>query len=476
MPDSPALPPGLLDSLSALLGPRGLLTAPEDLAPHLSDWRALYQGATPCVLRPADTSELAAAVKLCAAAGVPLVPQGGNTSMVGGAVPDEGGRQVVVSLTRLNRIRAIDPVDMTMTAEAGVVLKTAQLAAQEAGCLFPLSLGAEGTATIGGVLSTNAGGNTTVRYGNARELMLGIEAVLPDGQVWNGLRRLRKDNTGYALRHLFVGAEGTLGFITAAVLRMYPRPRDTALALCAVADEDAALGLFRRFRDRDDSAVRAFEYMSGTGVDFCVKHIEGIAPPLSDRAAHYVLVDLASPRPDGGLREMAESVLFEAMQEGLVLDAVLAESEAQAQKLWRIREEHPEAQKREGASVKNDVSVPVSKVPEMIRRCSAALVDLIPGSRPVPFGHIGDGNIHMNLEQPVGMDPAAFLARSHDIMDCVNAIVRDLDGSFSAEHGIGRLKTDMMEDWRGGAEIDAMRRIKAAFDPKGLMNPGKVFP
>jgi FAD/FMN-containing dehydrogenase len=478
MPDPlpPGAPPGLLDALSSLLGPRGMLTAAADLAPHLADWRALYRGRTPCVLRPADTAELAAAVRLCAAAGVALVPQGGNTSMVGGAVPDEGGRQIVVSLARLNRIRALDPVDMTMTAEAGVVLRTAQLAAQEAGCLFPLSLGAEGTATIGGVLSTNAGGNTTVRYGNARELMLGLEAVLPDGQVWNGLRRLRKDNTGYALRHLLVGAEGTLGFITAAVLRLFPPPRDSALALCAVADEDAALGLFRRFRDRDESAVRAFEYMSGTGVDFCIRHIEGITLPLAARADHHVLVDLASPRPDAGLRDMAEAVLFEAMQAGLVLDAALAESAAQAQKLWRIREEHPEAQKREGASVKNDVSVPVSKVPELIRRCSAALRDLIPGSRPVPFGHIGDGNIHMNLEQPEGMDPADFLAQSHAIMACVNAVVRDLDGSFSAEHGVGRLKTDMMPDWRGGAELDAMRRIKAAFDPQGLMNPGKVFP
>ncbi|WP_439550932.1 FAD-binding oxidoreductase [Falsiroseomonas sp.] len=475
MPDAPT-PAGLLDRLHALLGPRGLLTDPADIAPHLSDWRALYQGRALAVARPADTAEVAAVVRLAHETGTPITVQGGNTSMVGGAVPDESGRHLVLSLTRLNRIRDCDPVDMTMTAEAGVVLKTAQNAAQDAGCLFPLSLGAEGTATIGGVLSTNAGGNTTVRYGNARDLMLGLEVVLPDGQVWNGLRRLRKDNTGYALRHLFVGAEGTLGIVTAAVLRMFPRPRDTALALCAVADEDAALGLFRRFRDRDDSAVRAFEYMSGTGVDFCVRHIEGIAQPLSDRAAHYVLVDLASPRPDAGLRDMAEAVLAEAMEEGIVLDAVLAESEAQAQKLWRIREEHPEAQKREGASVKNDVSVPVSKVPEMIRRCSAALVELIPGSRPVPFGHIGDGNIHMNLEQPPGMDPAAFLARSHDIMDCVNAIVRDLDGSFSAEHGIGRLKTDMMEEWRGGAELDAMRRIKAALDPAGLMNPGKVLP
>jgi FAD/FMN-containing dehydrogenase len=475
MPDT-HLPPGLLDRLSALLGPRGLLTEPGDIAPHLSDWRNLYRGASPAVARPATTEEVAAVVRLCAETGTPLVPQGGNTSMVGGAIPDESGRHLVLSLSRLNRIRAIDTLDMTMTVEAGLVLKAAQDAAAEAGCLFPLSLGAEGTATIGGVLSTNAGGNTTVRYGNARELMLGIEAVLPDGSVWNGLRRLRKDNTGYALRHLLVGAEGTLGVITAAVLRLFPQARDTALAFIAVADEDAALALFRRFRDRDEGAVRAFEYMSGTGVDLAVKHIEGVTLPVAEPAGHYVLVDLASPRADAGLRGMAEEVFAEALEAGEATDGVIAESDAQARKLWRIREEHPEAQKREGASVKNDVSVPVSKVPEMIRRCSAALRELIPGSRPVPFGHIGDGNIHMNLEQPEGMDPAAFLARSHDIMDCVNAIVREMDGSFSAEHGIGRLKTDMMEAWRGGAELSAMQAIKAALDPKGIMNPGKVLP
>ena len=475
MPDSPPQP-GLLDRLAAILGPRGLLTDPNDIAPHLADWRALYRGASLAVARPASTEEVAAVVRLCAETRTPIVPQGGNTSMVGGATPDESGRSIVLSLSRMNRIRAVDTLDMTMTAEAGLVLKAAQDAAAEAGCLFPLSLGAEGTATIGGVLSTNAGGNTTVRYGNARELMLGLEAVLPDGSIWNGLRRLRKDNTGYALRHLLVGAEGTLGIVTAAVLRLFPRPHDAAVAFCAVADEDAALALFRRFSDRDESAVRAFEYMSGTGVDLAARHIEGVTLPLAERADHYVLVDLASPRPDAGLRGLAESVLEAAFEAGEVLDATIADSEAAAHKLWRIREEHPEAQKREGASVKNDVSVPVSKVPEMIRRCSAALVDLIPGSRPVPFGHIGDGNIHMNLEQPPGMDEAAFLARSHDIMDCVNAIVREMDGSFSAEHGIGRLKTDMMEEWRGGAELGAMRAIKAALDPLGIMNPGKVLP
>ncbi len=466
----------LLTQLSALLGPRGLLTDAASLEPHLADWRALYRGATPCVVRPGSTAELAAAVKLCAAAGVALVPQGGNTSMVGGATPDETGRQIVVSLARLNRVRDIDPMDMTMTCEAGVILKAAQDAAAAANCLFPLSLGAEGSATIGGVLSTNAGGNTTVRYGNARELMLGLEVVLPDGQVWNGLRRLRKDNTGYALRHLFVGAEGTLGFITAAVLRLFPRARESAVAFCAVRDEDAALSLFRRFRDRDETAVRAFEYLSGEGVGFALKHIEGCTNPLEGRHDHYVLVDLASSRPEAGLRGLLEAVLETAMEAGEVLDAAIAESAAQQAKIWRIREEHPEAQKREGASVKNDVSVPVSKVPELIRRSSEACRRLIPGVRPVPFGHLGDGNIHMNLEQPVGMDPAAFLARSHDIMDTVNEVVRDLGGSFSAEHGIGRLKTDMMEDWRGGAELALMQAIKAAVDPRGMMNPGKVLP
>ncbi|MBP0443235.1 FAD-binding oxidoreductase [Roseomonas sp. SSH11] len=477
-PPRPAtpLPATLMAALQSILGPRGIVTDPSDLEPHLSDWRGLYHGASPAMLRPASTGELSAALKLLYEAGIPVVPQGGNTSMVGGAMPDESGRQVILSLSRMNRIRDIDPVDMTMVAEAGVVLKTAQDAAAGAGCLFPLSLGAEGTATIGGVLSTNAGGNTTVRYGNARELMLGLEIVLPDGGVINGLRRLRKDNTGYALRHLMVGAEGTLGIVTAAVLRLFPRPRSEAIALCAVESEEAALSLFRRFRDRDEGAVRAFEYMSGNGMDMVMRHIDGAALPLSERADHYVLVDLASSRPDADLRGLMEVVLEEALEAGEVLDAALAESEAQRHAIWRLREEHPEAQKKEGASVKNDVSVPVSKVPEMIRRCSAALMELIPGSRPVPFGHMGDGNIHMNLEQPEGMDPAAFLARSHDIMDCVNAIVRELDGSFSAEHGVGRLKPDMLAEWRGGAELDAMRRIKAALDPKGLLNPGKVLP
>jgi FAD/FMN-containing dehydrogenase len=479
----------LLDAIRAVVGARGLLTDPAETAAYTQDWRRLYQGRTQAVIRPADTAELAEVVRLCAAARAPIVPQGGNTSMVGGATPDADGSQFVLSLARLNRVRAIDAVDLTMTIEAGVTLKAAQTAAAGENCLLPLSISAEGSAQIGGVLATNAGGNNTVRYGNARDLVLGLEVVLPDGQIWNGLRRLRKDNTGYCLRQLFVGSEGTLGVITAAVLKLVPRPREVAVALCAVASPEAALALFTRFQAHDPAAIQAFEFMSGIGVGFVLKHIPGATlplrqpglplsqpGPLAQPGAHYVLVELATPRPNAGLRAMLEEVLEQALTDALVLDAVIAESEAQRDAIWRLREEHSEAQKREGASVKNDVSVPVSRVPEFIRRATAACEALMPGIRAAPFGHLGDGNIHFNLEQPTDADPAWFLAQDHAIMDTVNNVVRALDGSFSAEHGIGRLKPYMMPDWRGGAELATMRRIKQALDPLGIMNPGKVLP
>jgi FAD/FMN-containing dehydrogenase len=496
----------LLGAIRAVVGTRGLLTDPADTAAYCEDWRRLYRGRTPAVVRPADTAELAAVVRLCAAARAALVPQGGNTSMVGGATPDADGSQLVLSLARLNRVRAIDPVDLTMTIEAGVTLKAAQTAAADAGCLLPLSISSEGSAQIGGVLATNAGGNNTVRYGNARDLVLGLEVVLPDGTIWNGLRRLRKDNTGYCLRQLFVGSEGTLGVITAAVLKLAPRPREVAVALCAVDSPEAALALFTRFQAHDPGAVQAFEIMSAVGTAFVLKHIPGAVLPLSQPGPlsqlgplnqpgalgrpgapsqpgalgrpgeYYVLVELATPRPNAGLRAMLEEVLEQALTDALILDATIAESEAQRAAIWRLREEHSEAQKREGASVKNDVSVPVSKVPEFIRRATEACEQLLPGIRAVPFGHMGDGNIHFNLEQPVGADPAWFLAQDHAIMDAVNEVVRALDGSFSAEHGIGRLKPYMMPDWRGGAELAIMHRIKHTLDPLGIMNPGKVLP
>jgi FAD/FMN-containing dehydrogenase len=471
MPDTNIASP-LLDALSALLGPRGLLT--DDIAHYGDDWRLLYHQPPLAVTRPANAAELAEVVKLCTAHGVAMVPQGGNTSMVGGGVP-AGQGQVVLSISRMNQIRSIDPVDLTMTIEAGVTLKAAQMAAAEAGCLLPLSISSEGTAQIGGILATNAGGNNTLRFGNARDMVLGLEAVMPDGQIWHGLRRLRKDNTGYCLRQLLVGSEGTLGIITAAVLKLAPAAREREVALCALPSVEAVLALFNRLQRSDPAALYAFEYMGGIGMELVMKHIPGAKLPVQP-AAHYCLVELATPREQAGLRVMLERELEHAFEDGTVLDATIAESEAQRLALWKLREEHPEAQKREGASVKNDVSVPVSRVPELLERGQKALAALIPGVRCVAFGHIGDGNIHFNFEQPEDMDGAAFLDQSHAIMDAIADVVRDLDGSFSAEHGVGQLKPYMMESWRGGAELDTMQKIKAALDPAGLMNPGKVLP
>jgi len=481
MPDIAALPTStpttsLLDAIRTIVGDRGILTDTSDTAPYAEDWRRLYQGRTAAVIRPGTTAELAAVVALCAASGTPIVPQGGNTSMVGGAVPNADGSELVLSTSRLNRIRDLDPADMTLTIESGVTLKAAQLAAAEQGCLLPLSISSEGTAQIGGVLAVNAGGNNTVRYGNARDLVLGLEVVLPDGAIWNGLRRLRKDNTGYCLRQLFVGSEGTLGIITAAVLKLAPQPKEIAVALCGVESPEEALRLFTRFQAHDAASISAFELMSGLGMSFVLKHIPGATMPLATPASFYVLVELASPRPGAGLRGMLEHILEQSLEDEIILDAAIAESDAQRAAIWRLREEHSEAQKREGASVKNDVSVPVSKVPAFIRKATAACEALMQGVRVVPFGHMGDGNIHFNLEQPIGSDAARFLAQDHAIMDAVNEIVREYDGSFSAEHGIGKLKPYMMPDWRGGAELALMQRIKAAIDPAGIMNPGKVLP
>jgi FAD/FMN-containing dehydrogenase len=466
----------LIDRLRQRLGPSGILTDPADTDPYCEDWRRLYHGRTPAVLRPANTQEVADSVRLCAEHRAPIVPQGGNTSMVGGAAVSEDGSQIILSLSRMNKVRAIDTLDMTMAIEAGVTLKAAQLAAEEADCLLPLSISSEGSAQIGGVLATNAGGNNTVRYGNARDLVLGLEVVMPDGQLWNGMRRLHKDNTGYCLRQLFVGSEGTLGIITAAVLKLFPRPREVEVALCAVASPEAALQLFQAVQHHDAAAIQAFEYMSGAGMALVERFIPDAKPPLAAPAAHYVLLELATPRQGAGLRGALEELLGVAMEEGIVTDVVIAESGAQRAAIWKLREEHSEAQKRAGASVKNDVSVPVSRVPELIRRATIACERLVPGIRCVPFGHLGDGNIHFNLVQPESVDGTAFMARDHELMDAVNDIVRDLDGSFSAEHGIGRLKPYMMPDWRGGAELDLMRRIKAALDPAGLLNPGKMLP
>ncbi|HTR17022.1 MAG TPA: FAD-binding oxidoreductase [Acetobacteraceae bacterium] len=465
----------LIPHLRTLLGQRGFLTGAE-AEPYCEDWRRLAHGRTPAVLRPADTAEVAEIMRLCTAHRVPVVPQGGNTSMVVGATPDASGTELVLSLERLRQVRAIDPLDMTMTVEAGLTLAAAREAAAASGCMFPLTIASEGSAQIGGVLATNAGGNNTVRYGNARDLVLGVEVVLADGSVINALRKLRKDNTGYCLRQLFVGSEGTLGIITAAVLKLVPQPRAREVAFCAVSGPEAALELFSRLQRHDAASLQAFEYVSGPGIALVLRHIPGATLPLSVSSPAYVLIEVATSREDATLRDALESVLAQALEEDLVQDAVIAENEAQRIAIWRLREEHSEAQKREGASVKNDVSVPVSRTPALIARASEVCARLVPGIRPVPFGHMGDGNIHFNLLQPVDADPAAFLARQEELMEAVAEVVHELEGSFSAEHGVGKLKTGLMPSWRGGAELETMRRIKQALDPLGLFNPGTMLP
>jgi len=453
-------------------GPAGLVD-PHEMAAYSTDWRGLLHGCPRAVVRPADTAHVAAIVRVCAAFGVSIVPQGGHTSLVAGATPDATGTQIVLSLSRMTRIRAIDAEDMTLTAEAGVPWAAAQQAAAGAGCLLPLSISSEGSAQVGGILSANAGGNTTIRYGNARDLVLGLEAVLPDGTIWHGLRALRKDNTGYNLRNLLVGAEGTLGVITAAVLRLAPALKQRATALCALPSAEAATALFRRVRAEDGAALQAFEYISGLGMELVAQHIHGARVPF--RAAHYALIELGAA---GGpaLRPMLEQVLVLALEDGLVTDAVLADSEAHRLALWQLREEQAEAQRRDGANIKHDVSVAPGRVPALIAGADAACAALMPGMRTAPFGHIGDGNVHFNVLAPPGMDGDAFLAQSAAIGDAINAVVQQLDGSFSAEHGVGRLKRSLMSSWRGGPELEMMRRIKAALDPAGLMNPGVMLP
>ena len=468
---------GLHSALTSLVGEKGCLFDPEDTAAYCEDWRQIYHGQTPAVVRPASTAEVASVVRFCAERRIAIVPQGGNTGMMGGATPSAAGAEIVLSLSRMNKIRELDVVDLTMTVEAGVALKTAQDAAAAENCMLPLSMGSEGTAQIGGVISTNAGGNNTVRYGNARELVLGLEVVLPDGRIWNGLRRLRKDNTGYCLRQLFVGAEGTLGVVTAAVLKLVPRPHDIALAFCSVPSAQAALGpsgLVPAASCRLDSGIRIQRLRDCP--DLVCKHFPDTRLPVS-RADHYVLVELADASSDSGLREQTGRPAEPGhglrhcarCRSGRKLQPNVAA-------LWQMRENFSEAQKRESAIIKNDVSVPVSKTPEFIAQATEACARKFPDIRIMAYGHLGDGNIHFHLFPAVGAGNAEFMKLDHAIMDTVNEVVRRFDGSFSAEHGVGQLKAYMMEKWRGGVELDTMRQIKHALDPLGIMNPGKVLP
>ncbi|CAA7618520.1 FAD/FMN-containing dehydrogenase [Candidatus Terasakiella magnetica] len=465
----------LRDRLAAIVGPGNVITTATDLAPYLKEERGLFHGAARCAVRPATTAEVAEVVRLCAETSIPMVPQGGNTGLCGGGVPSEDGRAVVISTERLTRIRKIDPIDFTLIAEAGCVLASLQAAAAEVGCLFPLSLGAEGSCRIGGNISTNAGGTNVLRYGTTRDLVLGLEVVLPDGQIWHGLKALRKDNTGYDLRHLFIGAEGTLGIVTAAVLKLFPAPHERQTALIALPHLDAALGVFARARRASGDCVTACELIPRIGLNLGLRHIAGIRDPFAVPHPWYLLLELSSSRTDS-LRGTLEDVLAEAMAEDLAADAILAESGEQRQSLWRIREAIPEAQKREGGSIKHDVAVATSLVPEMIKRCTQAVEAALPGVRVVAFGHLGDGNTHFNLTQPKDCDTQAFLDQWGRMNRIVHDIVTDMGGSISAEHGIGRLKVDELAHYKPSLDIDLMRRIKRAFDPQGLMNPGKVVP
>lgn len=466
----------LKHSLEPLLGPGAILDSAEEMAPYLADQRGRYNDARAAfVVRPSTSEQVAGCVGLASEFGVAIVPQGGNTGLVGGSIPGATGEEILLSLSRLNRIRALDALNDTITVEAGCILKDIQEAAAEADRLFPLSLGAEGSCQIGGNISTNAGGVHVIRYGSMRELVLGLEVVLPDGRIWDGLRALRKDNTGYDLKQLFIGAEGTLGIITAAVLKLFPRPRQRVVAFAAVRDPQSALDLLALVRADCGEAVSAVEFLPRIGMDMCLRHVPGTVDPLAEPHDWYLLIELQAATLAGGLREGLESALAAAYEQGLVPDATIAESEAQAESFWRLREAVVEAQKQEGGSIKHDVAVPVSAVPAFLERAGTKVREMVPGIRPVPFGHLGDGNIHFNLSQPEDAEREAFLARWDEVNAAVHAIVRELGGSISAEHGLGRLRKAENMASKPAVEIELMRRLKHLLDPQGLMNPGKVI-
>ncbi len=471
-PPTPAISPDLLARFIALVGDRYAVTDPEEQEKYLVEGRNLYRGTSPLILRPGAVKEVAAILKLANDTGTPIVPQGGNTGLVGGQIPRGG--EIVLSLGRLDRIREVDAASNTMTVEAGVVLMKAQAAAAQADRLFPLSLAAEGSCTIGGNLSTNAGGTGALAYGVARDLVLGLEVVLADGRVLNVLNKLKKDNTGYDLRNLFIGAEGTLGIITAAVVKLFPRPRSVETAFVGVPSPRAALDLLNLVQERTGGATTSFELMKRLAIEMAVKHGPGCRDPLTGTHPWYVLLEVSSSEREG-LRAALESALAAGAEAGLVNDATIAASLDQRQSFWRLRELLPEAQKPEGASIKHDVSVPLAHVHDFLAEADAAVEALIPGSRPVPFGHLGDGNMHYNVTQPVGADRDAYLARWYDMNAAVHAVVKKHGGSISAEHGIGVMKRKLLPEVKDPVAIEVMRALKRTLDPKGILNPGKVL-
>jgi len=465
----------LLDRFAAIVGEKHAVRDPAEIAPHLVENRGLYHGASPMLLKPGSVEEVSAILKLASETGTAIVPQTGNTGLVGGQTPREGGSDIIVSLERMNRVRDIDPVGNTMIVDGGCILADVHKAAAEHGRMFPLSLGSEGSCRIAGNLSTNAGGTAVLAYGNMRQLCLGLEVVLPTGEIWNGLRRLKKDNTGYDLRDLFIGAEGTLGIITGAVLKLFPQPLGHQVAFAGLQSVDDALTLFKNASSLCGTALTGFELMPRIGVEFTTRHIPGVRDPLETAHPWYVLIDISTSDSAETAERMMSALLEQGYEAGLIQDATIASSEAQQKAIWHMRESMSDAQKPEGGSIKHDVSVPVAQIPQFMAEAEKAVVAAMPGARVCAFGHMGDGNIHYNISQPVGADKAGFIGRWREMNKIVHGLVLQHGGSISAEHGIGQLKRDELASIRSDIEIDLMRRIKTAFDPAGIMNPGKVL-
>ena len=467
-----AIDPALLSHFAAIVGDKYAITDPSAQAPYLVELRDLFRGHSPMVLRPGSVAEVSAVLKLANETGTAIVPQGGNTGLVGGQIPHHN--EIVLSLNRLDRIREVDPTSYTITCEAGVTLRRAREAAAAVDRLYPQLLPSEGTCTIGGNLSTNAGGTAAIAHGIARAHALGLEVVLADGRVLNNLNKLKKDNTGYDLKNLFIGAEGTLGVITAAVLRLVPRPRSVETAFAGVASAEAALELLVIAQERTGGDVTSFEIMTREGIELVLRYGQGCRDPLASPHAWYVLMELSSQQREG-LREALEAVLAEGLERGLIHDATIAESLEQARAFWRVREMFGEVQRFAGGSIKHDISVPVAAVPAFIRDADAAVTALVPGARPLPFGHLGDGNVHYNVNQPVGADKEQFLKRWDEVNATVFAVVKKYGGSISAEHGVGVMKRDLLPTVKDPVALDLMRSLKHLLDPKGILNPGKVL-
>jgi FAD/FMN-containing dehydrogenase len=462
----------LLDDLRQAIGTAHLITEAGDMSGRLVEDRGLFTGTALALLRPGSTQEVAACLRLCHAARVPVIPQGGNTGLVGGGVPDGG---IILTTDRLNRIRDVDATNATMTVEAGCILANIQKAADKVEAMFPLSLASEGSCQIGGNLSTNAGGTAVLRYGNTRDLVLGVEVVLPDGRVLNDLNGLRKNNTGYDLRNLFIGAEGTLGIITAAVLKLFPKPVARATALVACTGADSALNLYERMRAQTADTLSTFEYIDQRGLQMVIDHAPGCSDPMAQAHPAYCLIELTSASTQGNLNTRLETALEGAFEAEEIIDAVIGASEAQKDTLWALRENLSEAQKPEGASIKHDISVPVSRVADFINIATKACMDHMPGLRPCPFGHFGDGNLHFNLSRPTDMADADFLAEYPEFNRIVHDIVHGMGGSISAEHGIGKFKRAELRRYKDPVALELMQQIKSAIDPDDLMNPGKVL-